>query len=40
MINVIEVINKGIKINVLEAKTIRMNESTWNRFKEFANNYK
>lgn len=41
---VIEVINEGIKINLPEAETIRttirINESTWNKFKEFSNNHK
>lgn len=44
MTEVIEVINEGIKINLPESKiirtTIRINESTWNRFKEFSNNHK
>lgn len=44
MTQVIEVVNEGIKINLPEAETIRttirINESTWNRFKEFANNHK
>ena len=41
---VIEVINEGIKINLHEAETIRttirINESTWNRFKKFAEEHK
>lgn len=44
MTEVIEVVNEGIKINLPKAEiirtTIRINESTWNRFKEFANNHK
>ena len=44
MTEVIEVINEGIKINLPEAETIRttirINESTWNRFKKFSNNHK
>lgn len=44
MTGVIEVINEGIKINLPEAETIRttirINESTWNRFKKFAEEHK
>ena len=44
MTEVIEVINEGIKINLPEAETIRttirINESTWNRFKKFAEEHK
>ncbi|WP_455539844.1 hypothetical protein [Terrisporobacter sp.] len=44
MTQVIEVINEGIKMNLPQSNkirtTIRINESTWNRFKEFAEEHK